>query len=139
MNTSTFNVEAITSKYSTFRDLMQRSANISGVSGLSADAIFCSFQPTTQKGNNVGANVYLGFKRIPDSEEITHADFLEYIKPGNAAIIMKTELESQDEAGNISAGVGHYTCAWKESEEDAYYYFDSEFPVVHCLVGWVRV
>lgn len=127
LNTSTSNVASIVSNYSTFRDLMHRSVENDGLSGASADAIFCSFQPLTQEDN-----IYLGFKRIPDSDQLTHVDLLAYIKPGNAAIILKTTPESQSSLGMVSAGEGHYTCAWKESEEeDAYYYFDSKYGVVH--------
>lgn len=110
-----------------FRDLMQRTVHADGVCGLSADAICCSFQPIDPKE----PNVYLGFKRIPDNKRMTHADLLNYIKPGNAAIIMKTTRESENEKGQLIAGRGHYTCAWKEDNKvEAYHYFDSVCPEV---------
>ena len=92
-----------------------------------AYAIFCSFQ----------SSVYLGFKRIPDQKEIRHEDFLSYIKPGNAAIILTTRGETAiNEEGTPGAAMGHYTCAWKESEGEAYHYFDSEEAKIHyCVPG----
>ena len=87
--------------------------------------------PSTQQDTSI----YIGFKRIPRQDIISHDSLLSLIKPGNAAIIFCVQPSFVDKHDKVVAPIGHYTCAWKEeeSEEDGYFYFDSKFAKVwHC-------
>jgi len=85
-------------------------------------------------------SIYIGFKRIPFDDAISHTDLLLLMKPGNAAIIFQVLPAYINQDNRIVAPVGHYTCAWKEEEsdnveEDGYFYYDSKIQDVTYCVG----
>lgn len=82
---------------------------------------------------------------IPIDHDICHTSLLFLMKPGNAAIIFRVPPSYNNKDGRLVAPIGHYTCAWKEEENDnvehdGYFYFDSKInEVSYCKSSTRRI
>jgi hypothetical protein len=121
------------SNFIQFRHSLTSSVADCGLYPEKAEAIFCSLRSIVEDTEDT--NVYIGYRRISNKIYLSHSLLMDYMSPGNAAIIFTSMKETLDAKTNCPiTPTGHYTCAWiEDNEKDGYFYFDSEISTVNYI------